>query len=91
MGVDRLDEPQAEFLHQLEVAIDLLQDGIDDQRLAAAPAGENVAVGARRVVEQLPENHRSPRGASGVAHPNIKSSFPKPITNASLVSIRSPG
>ena len=57
MRVDRLDELEVEFLHQLEVAVDLLQHRIDDERLAAAPAGEDIAVSARDAVEQLPEDH----------------------------------
>ena len=44
--------------HQLQVAIDLLQHRVDDQRLAAAAAGEQIGVGARRGVEQLAEDHR---------------------------------
>ena len=58
MGVDRLDEPEIELLHQLEVAVDLLEHRIDDERFAAAAAGEHVAIGARNAVEQLPEDHR---------------------------------
>ena len=49
--VDRLDQLQIELAHELQVAIDLLEHRIDDQRLAAAPAGEEVAVGGRDVVE----------------------------------------
>ena len=40
-----------------QIAVDLLQHGIDDQRLAAAPAGEQVGVGAGHAVEQLAEDH----------------------------------
>ena len=58
MGVDRLDELEIELLHQLEIAVDLLQHRIDDERFAAATAGEHVAIGARDAVEQLPEDHR---------------------------------
>ena len=46
--------------HQLEVAVDLLEHGIDDQRLAAAPAGQQIAVGAGHAVEELAEDHRLP-------------------------------
>ena len=59
--VDRLDQLEVELAHELQVAVDLLQHGIDDQRLAAAPAGEEIAVGAGGRVEQLAENHGSPR------------------------------
>ena len=40
VGIDCLDQPEVELAHQLQVAIDLLQHRIDDQRLAAAAAGE---------------------------------------------------
>ena len=36
MGVDRLDQLEVEFADQLQIAIDLLQHRVDDQRLAAA-------------------------------------------------------
>ncbi len=55
--VDRLDQLEVQLLHQLQVPVDLLQDGIDDQRLATVPAGHQIAVGARCAVEQLAENH----------------------------------
>ena len=57
MGVDRLDQPQVELLDQLDIAVDLLQHRIDDQSLAAAPAGEQVGVGAGDAVEQLAKDH----------------------------------
>ena len=60
MGVDGFDQPEIQFAHQLEVAVDLLQHRIDDQRLAAGPAGENIGVSAGRAVEQLTEDHRAP-------------------------------
>ncbi|MEY9287543.1 hypothetical protein ABH979_000617 [Bradyrhizobium ottawaense] len=57
MGVDRLDQLEVELAQQLAVAIDLLQHGIEDQRLAAGAAGKDVAVGARNAVEELAEDH----------------------------------
>ena len=36
MRVDRLDELEVEFVDELQIAVDLLQHRIDDQRLAAA-------------------------------------------------------
>jgi hypothetical protein len=57
--VDRLDQLEVELFHELQVAIDLLQHGIDDQRLPAAPAGHEVAIGARNAVEELAEDHRA--------------------------------
>jgi hypothetical protein len=44
--VDRLDQLEVELVDELQVAVDLLQDGIDDERLAAAATGQQVAVGA---------------------------------------------
>ena len=40
MRVDRLDEPQVKLVEQLDVAVNLLQNGIDDQSLAALTARE---------------------------------------------------
>ena len=57
MRVDRLDQPEIELADELEVTVDLFQHRIDDQRLAAAPAGEQVGVGAGYAVEQLAEDH----------------------------------
>ena len=62
VGVDRLHQLQVELADELEVAIDLLQHGVDDQRLAAAAGGEQVGVGAGRRVEELTERSRSPPG-----------------------------
>ena len=61
VGIDGLDQLEIEFVHELEVTVDLLQHGIDDQRLAPAPAGQEVGVGARDAVEKLAEDHRLPR------------------------------
>jgi hypothetical protein len=38
MRVDGLDQPEIELAHELQIAVDLLQHRIDDQRLAASPA-----------------------------------------------------
>ena len=64
MGVDRLHQPEIELLHQLQIAVDLLEHGIDDERFAAAAARQHVAIGARDAVEQLPEDHRGPPTAA---------------------------
>ena len=45
MGIDRLDQLEIEFAQELAVAVDLLQHGIEDQRLAAGAAGQQIAVG----------------------------------------------
>ena len=49
MGIDRLDQLEIEFAHQLQIAIDLLQHRIDDQRLAARPAGEEISISSGRL------------------------------------------
>ena len=46
MRIDSLDEAQVEFVEQLDVTVDLLQHGVDDQRLGAPAARDQVAVGA---------------------------------------------
>ena len=57
MRIDRLHQLQVELADELQVAIDLLQHRIDDQRLAAAAGRKQVGVGAGRRVEQLAEDH----------------------------------
>src|SRR3954471_18412172 len=57
MGVDGLDQLEIEFAQQLAVAVDLLQHGIEDQRLAAGAARQEIAVGTRNTVEELAEDH----------------------------------
>ncbi len=57
VGVHRLDQPEIEFAQELAVAVDLLQHGIEDQRLAAGAAGQDIAVGSRYAVEQLAKDH----------------------------------
>src|SRR3954467_3062114 len=57
MGVHRLDQLEIELAQQLAVAVDLLQHGIEDQRLAAGAAGQEIAVGTRNTVEELAEDH----------------------------------
>ena len=46
MRVDGLDQAQVELAQELDVAVDALEHGIDDQRLAAMPAREQIGVGA---------------------------------------------
>ena len=57
MRVYGLHQPEIELAHELQIALDALEDRIDDQRLAAAPAGEEIGVGAGRAVEELAEDH----------------------------------
>ncbi len=58
-GIHRLDQLQVQLAHELHVAVHLFQHGIDDQRLAAAPGGDEIGVGAGNTVEKLSENHLS--------------------------------
>ena len=55
--VHRLNQLQVELFHELQIAIDLLQHRIDDQRLAARPAGEEIGVGAGCLIKELTEHH----------------------------------
>jgi len=45
VGVHCLDKLEIELAQQLAIAVDLLQHGIEDQRLAAGAAGQDIAVG----------------------------------------------
>ena len=51
MGVHGLDQPEIQFAQQLAIAIDFLQHRIEDQRLAAGAAGQQIAIGSRNAVE----------------------------------------
>ena len=55
--IDGFDQPDIEFAQQLEVTLDLFQHRIDDQRLAAAPAGEQICVGAGHRIVELSKYH----------------------------------
>src|SRR5262249_4069690 len=57
MGIDSLHQAQVELADELQIAIDLLQHGVDHQRLAAASAGNEIRVGTRHAVKQLSEDH----------------------------------
>ncbi len=57
MRVDRLDQLQVELMDELEVAVDPFQHRIDDQRLAALPACQQIRISTRYRIEQLPEDH----------------------------------
>ena len=63
MGIDGLDQLEVEFAQQLAVALDLLQHGIEDQRLAAGAAGEHIAVGSGNAVKELTKDHGSATSA----------------------------
>ena len=64
MRVDGLYQLEFELAHELQIAVDLLQHRIDDQRLAAMPAGNDIGIGAGNVVEELAEYHRRVRSAN---------------------------
>jgi hypothetical protein len=57
MRIHRLDELHVELAQELEIAVDLLDHRVDDEGLAAAPASEQVGVGAGYAVEKLAEDH----------------------------------
>ena len=63
MGIQRLHQPEVELVEELDVTLHLVEHGIDDQRLAAAPGGDEIGVATGGAVEQLAENHRFPPGA----------------------------
>jgi hypothetical protein len=64
VGVDRLHQPELELVQELNVAIDPFEHGIDDERLPAMAAREQIGIGAGSLVEELPENHRSSFGCA---------------------------
>ena len=57
MRVDRLDELEVELVDELQVALDLLDDRIDDQRLAAAAGRHQIGVGPLHAVVELAKDH----------------------------------
>jgi len=85
VSVDRLDELQIELAQQLQVPLHPLDHRVDEQRLPAAPAGEQVGVGARGRIEQLPEDHapRPPERRSITCPPRSATSGTAPVTIAS--------
>ena len=80
MRVDRFHELEVELADELEIAVDLLQDGIDDQRLAAASAGEQIGVGAGYAVEQLAEDHDRVSLPPTLAHRRKRNCGAQPFT-----------
>ena len=57
MGIDSLDQFQVELADELQIAVDLFQHRIDDQRFPAQPAGKEIGVGPGGGVEELAKNH----------------------------------
>ena len=58
MRLERHHQVQTEFAHQRAVARHLLEDGIDQHRLAALVLGEKVGIGRGLRIEELAEQHR---------------------------------
>src|SRR5512132_909366 len=58
MRIYRLDQLQIELSDDLKITINLFQHRINDQRLAAMPASQEISVRARNAVEELAEYHR---------------------------------
>lgn len=57
MGVERIDQLQAELVEFLEVALPGRQHWVDQHRLAGLLAAEQVGIGAGHRFEELPKNH----------------------------------
>ena len=61
MGFQSGDELEAELAEERDIPPDLLEDGVDQDRLAARPIAEQIGVGRGLRVEELTEHqHRSP-------------------------------
>ena len=58
MRVHGLDQFEVELLDELDITVDLLEHRIDDERFAAAPAGDDIGVSTGHAVEELAEDHR---------------------------------
>ena len=57
MRVDGFHQPQVELAQKLDIAVDPFEDRIDDERLSAMAACQEIGVGARGAIVELPENH----------------------------------
>ena len=51
MRIDHLHQPQVELLEKLQVTVRFLENGIDQQRLAAGPACKQIGVCRRHGIE----------------------------------------
>src|SRR5262249_32712669 len=83
MRIHRLDQLEVELADKLDVTVDLLQYRIDNERLAPAPAGDEVGVSAGHAVEELAKNHPGDSAIQGLRIPlgsreQYKSSLPVP-------------
>ena len=59
MGVDNLHQLQVQLLQQPDIAVGFLEHRVDQQRLAAGAACQQVGVGRGNRIEHLPKNHRN--------------------------------
>jgi hypothetical protein len=57
VGLERVEEPEAELVDQCGVARDLLEDAVDEDRLARGLVGEEIRPRRRLRVEELTEEH----------------------------------
>ena len=57
MGFERACEPEAQAVDDVEIALDRLQNGIDQHRLARLLAADQIGVGRGSRLEQLTEDH----------------------------------
>ena len=57
MGVQRFDQAEIQLTERADVAVEVFEDGIDEQRISARRFGDQVAVAVTRRVEELLEDH----------------------------------
>src|SRR5262245_17365787 len=88
VGVDRFHQPEVELADELQIAIDLLQHRIDDQRLATAAAGDQVGVGAGNAVEKLAKDHRLTPGLRHYSRPTASASYLANVRKADRFALR---
>ena len=57
MCVEHVREREAELAHDLEIALDLFEHGVDEHRLARLLVGEQIRIGRAFGVEELAKHH----------------------------------
>src|SRR5262249_59506865 len=69
--LERVAEREAELPDERSIAIEPLEDGVDHERLARALVRQQIRVGGRLEIEELPKQHavRLPRRARAVKSP----------------------
>jgi hypothetical protein len=60
VGLERPAQGEPELVDECRVAAHLLEHRIDDRRLARLAVGQQIGVGRRLRVEQLPEDQHAP-------------------------------